>query len=332
MRLIFVLLLTLAISPIYLSQCINPAQIDPNVFCPMNYDPVCGCNGVTYSNSCVAYYVGGVTSWTTGECGSITSCINPSQIDSSAICPTIYEPVCGCDSITYSNSCVAENYAGITSWTPGPCQTQIQLADSCTNLANVDFGVCDQFLGYGLVNGICSPISGCGTIVGNVDYAPALSSSIESCQNGCMTISEAPECSNLANVNFGACAIPLGYGIIGSQCQMISGCSTISGTTDYSSSLYTTADSCQLCLSGGLNGLLDGLKLYPTVTDSYLFLEVPETFLSKEYFILDCGGKVILTDKIREKQTKISVEQVPPGVYIFNVVGEYKQHFRLIKY
>ena len=100
----------------------------------------------------------------------------------------------------------------------------------------MNFGLCDQFLGYGLVNGICSAISGCGTIVGNIDYAPALSSSIESCQNGCMTISDALECSNLANVDFGACAMPLGYGVIGNQCQMISGCSTISGTIDYSNS------------------------------------------------------------------------------------------------
>jgi hypothetical protein len=331
MRFLFLYLLLLYLSFGAFAQCVNSTQIDSTVMCPMVYDPVCGCNGITYGNSCEAYYLGGVTAWVPGICGGGSACINPSQIDSSILCPTVLDPVCGCDSVTYSNSCVAQYYSGVTSWTPGPCQTQIQLADSCADLTGINFGVCAQFLGYGLVNGVCTPISGCGTIAGNVDYAPALSPSMESCQNGCMDISYAPACSNLANVDFGACAMPLGYGIVGSQCQLISGCSTISGTTDYSSSLYSIADSCQLCLSGGLNGLLDGLKLYPTITDSYLFLEVPETFLSKEYLIMDCGGKVILTDKIREKQTKISVEHVPPGVYIFNLVGEYKQHFRLIK-
>lgn len=36
--------------------------------CPDVYDPVCGCNGVTYSNSCRASCY--VTSWTEGACGS----------------------------------------------------------------------------------------------------------------------------------------------------------------------------------------------------------------------------------------------------------------------
>lgn len=37
------------------------------VGCGLVYDPVCGCNGKTYSNSCVAR-VAGVKSWKDGEC------------------------------------------------------------------------------------------------------------------------------------------------------------------------------------------------------------------------------------------------------------------------
>jgi hypothetical protein len=36
------------------------------------------------------------------------------------VCIEVYEPVCGCDNNTYSNSCYAER-AGITSWTDGEC-------------------------------------------------------------------------------------------------------------------------------------------------------------------------------------------------------------------
>ena len=42
--------------------CINPAWINPNAICPMIWDPVIGCDGIEYSNSCVAQ-ASGVSSW-----------------------------------------------------------------------------------------------------------------------------------------------------------------------------------------------------------------------------------------------------------------------------
>ncbi|HIG58885.1 MAG TPA: T9SS type A sorting domain-containing protein [Flavobacteriales bacterium] len=49
-------------------DCVDQDQIDNDMLCTQQYDPVCGCNNVTYSNECYAYYYGGVTSWVQGEC------------------------------------------------------------------------------------------------------------------------------------------------------------------------------------------------------------------------------------------------------------------------
>lgn len=48
-------------------------------------------------------------------------CIDVNAISELALCPKIYAPVCGCDGITYGNSCEAEN-AGVTSFREGACQ------------------------------------------------------------------------------------------------------------------------------------------------------------------------------------------------------------------
>jgi hypothetical protein len=35
-------------------------------------------------------------------------CFDPDKVDFGAICPLVYKPVCGCNHITYSNTCEAE--------------------------------------------------------------------------------------------------------------------------------------------------------------------------------------------------------------------------------
>lgn len=169
--------------------CVDPSLIDSTAICPMVYNPVCGCNDITYENDCIAVTLGGVTSWTLGPCQpteldtcmeipvgidfgacamalgvirqndscfSISgcsmigsngvdysgyfynslfgcnaacindtmislSCIDTSLIDWDVLCPGVIDPVCGCDSVNYQNSCIAVNYFGITSFQQGEC-------------------------------------------------------------------------------------------------------------------------------------------------------------------------------------------------------------------
>jgi len=101
----------------YPRGCFDIDDVNPNAYCPFDYNPVCGCDGRTYSNDCIAS-IAGIQSYTSGECDD---CIDPSQINPNAYCTQDVAWVCGCDGQSYVNSCYAER-AGVTSWTNGQCE------------------------------------------------------------------------------------------------------------------------------------------------------------------------------------------------------------------
>lgn len=64
--------------------CVDESLVDPGAICPTVFDPVCGCNGISYSNACEAQALGGVLQWTEGACAALP-CADLAGIDLASV-------------------------------------------------------------------------------------------------------------------------------------------------------------------------------------------------------------------------------------------------------
>lgn len=238
------------------SQCIDESLIDPEVICPGLWAPVCGCNGVTYGNSCEAQYIGGVTEWTDGECAPAPQCLDLVNLDFGmcemwlgyALVDGQCSGLSGCgyiiDEVDYSPYFFQEQDACIASCQP---------TDSCMDLNGIDFGLCSMWLGFANINGQCTSLSGCGYVVDEIDYSPYFFQEENDCLASCGTVDT---CMDVNGIDFGPCDMWLGYALVNGQCSGLSGCDYVVDNIDYSPYFFQEESEC-IASCGSIDSCLD---------------------------------------------------------------------------
>lgn len=103
----------------------------------------------------------------------------------------------------------------------------------CTDVGSIDYGLCMMHMGYGVSNGKCAPIGGCGS------NEHVFFDDMRDCEAACFS----PSCKDHSEEFYGNCKMVIGYGVVDGECASIGGCNR---TADLFDSMSACEQACEV--------------------------------------------------------------------------------------
>jgi Kazal-type serine protease inhibitor-like protein len=220
-----------------LGSCVETPEV-----CTLEFDPVCGCDGQTYSNACSAN-AAGVSVASDGECtlSSGSACggllglacgdgefcgFAPDAFcgaaDQTGTCQVIpeacteeFDPVCGCDGQTYGNACAA-SAAGVSVASAGECAPS---GPACGGLLGLSCGDA-EFCNFA-PDALCGAADQTGTCVAIPEACDAIFDPVCGCDDQTYSSDCAANLAGVSVASAGECAPSGGNacgGLLGLSC------------------------------------------------------------------------------------------------------------------
>ena len=293
------------------SQCIDSSLINPFCICPMIYAPVCACNGMAYSNDCLAQCDGN-TLW-----GPVDPTLVPGQPCSLSACDV---------------SIVGDSI---------PCNYPTVIEAVSAGTAPITSIVWTDIQGNILSNGNLLTVGGPGMYyVSIADSSGCTDSSMINMQYMQMTIYSIPNPPNICLGDSVYLVHDTSYvNTIWTNAPQLSNPATFFPTSDITyiaqandpngcvrtGEIFVDVDTCV----SNIRDLDEVFSIYPNPSNGYLNIENNFNY-SYDISFIDITGKSVFNKANNRGSIELSIPKIKKGIYILKIESYYKSLFKKI--